>query len=263
MADFTPPADTSRVIGAGISVRYSATLFGTAGNPSADSLIGSFPVAMEPAVTGWREPNHRLTSQAGNERLEDGTTITDHIVAMPARLTLQGHVSDITSPLGSDGTGNVWSLLRGLHQSEALLSVITEWAIYDEMLIRSIDTTQTNRGMVFTLELQEIIRVGVGYYEPKPRKDTGKDRGGNIDGGQRQAFTLTPAIEGQSPVLFTGPGREPAVLEEDVFARDVDGRLTVVKREDAIFDKDGSISGRKGAWLVPGYGNDTGLGAGD
>lgn len=228
------PPGISRLSGfskPGISVSF-ATIF--EGNITAAQARATAPVpTLEQAgVTGWVEPNHRLTSHTGNERVEDGTTITDHIVALPARLTMKGHVSDVTNPKGSDGAVDVWQTLRRLHKGEVLLSVVTEWATYKDMAIRSIDTTQTHRGMIFTMELQEVVRVGVGYYEPTERKETAKDRSPHLPGGDNDLFTILPPRIGQSAVFLDSEGN-PYVDPDGVFALLPDGKTGVyISREE-------------------------------
>ena len=89
-------------------------------------------------VSGWGDPRHDLSSHIGTERIEDGSTITDHVVAMPTKLSLIGYVSDMS--LGPDAPGEAWEKIRELVKKETILKVITEWGVYEEMVIKSADT---------------------------------------------------------------------------------------------------------------------------
>lgn len=139
-------------------------------------------------VTAWDEPSHSLSSELGTERIEDGSTITDHVVAQPAKLSLIGYISDVS--MGPDAPGRAWAQIRKLHKDEAILKVITEWGEYPEMVIKRVDTTQTTRGMKFTLDMQEIVRVGVSRTEMITAASEAPDtpatnRGPEVEAGQK------------------------------------------------------------------------------
>ena len=108
-------------------------------------------------VDGYPTATHRLETTTGGEPLEDGAQITDHAVARQGRITLEGWVSDWS---GGDRPSAAWEAITSLQKSAEPLEVMTEWGSYPEMLIRRASTTQTGRGMRFTLECEEVIRVG-------------------------------------------------------------------------------------------------------
>ena len=110
-------------------------------------------------VDGWPEVTHKIETNIGGEPLEDGREVTDHAVARQDRLVLTGWVSDFTS--GSGKQRAAWTRIRELHDAVTPLRVVTEWGVYDEMLIDRAEAPQTTRGMRFTLELREIKRVGI------------------------------------------------------------------------------------------------------
>lgn len=226
MADFTPPGRPAIIQSANTNVIQ--TTFFQDGVISEETAIATGKINFRQFVHGWSEPHHRLSSHIGNERIEDGSTVTDHVVALPARLTMKGHVSDVTSPQGSKGAASAWTELRLAHQNEILLKVVTEWWIYQRMVIRSIDTTQTNRGMEFMMEMQEIVAVGTGRFTPKSRSGTAKDRDPNIDGGQRPiGYVGTDADGNQRFFQFIGPGQGYEQLP-GIVSTDVDGNLQLI-----------------------------------
>ena len=48
------------------------------------------------AIDGFPTETHILSSRFGGEPLEDGRTVTDHVVAEPAAIELTGIVSDLS-----------------------------------------------------------------------------------------------------------------------------------------------------------------------
>lgn len=168
--------------------------------------------ATDAVVTGWAMPNHQLMSQAGTERIEDGATITDNIVAMPAKLSMVGYVSDLTMQKGSRAPAEAWAAIRKLHREEAIVSIATEWGIYKNMFIMAVDTKQDNRGMKFDIDFQEIVRVGIGEYEPIGKQSATADgRGAEVPNGEQVVqpkevkIDVIPTADGQ---IVGGHGTE-------------------------------------------------------
>lgn len=174
-------------------------------------------------ITGWTDPTHTLESQAGTEKIEDGATITDHVVAMPAKLTLTGWVSDIAQ--GSAAAAPAWEQIRKLQREETILRVVTEWMVYEEMFIAGANTVQDSRGMKFTLDLQEIVRVGLqqGDTSAIPRnaaKDSPADgRSEEVEQGR----VAIPGVDLGDGRFLTGTPDSP---NRKILTRQPDGTLT-------------------------------------
>ena len=134
-------------------------------------------------VDGYPEATHKLETTTGGEPLEDGRRVTDHAVARQDRLTLTGWVSDFN---GGDRPRAAWEEIRRLHKSVQTVRVVTEWGTYREMLIRRAEAPQNTRGMQFTLELEELIRVGVVDSELPASQVSGpaSGRSGEINRGR-------------------------------------------------------------------------------
>ena len=121
-----------------------------------------------PSVDGFPAATHKLESLVGGEPVEretEGGTrrgptrrVTDHVSAAPARLTLEAWASDFD---GADTPAQAWEQIRRLQSSSEPVTVLTEWGAYDEMVVRRAEAPQRDRGGVFTIELEEILRVGV------------------------------------------------------------------------------------------------------
>ena len=154
--------------------------------PNVALIPGSGTVisALVDVVDGYPELVHRLETTTGGEPLESGLRVTDHAVARQEQLTLTGWVSDFN---GGNRARDAWEKLRELHKKVKTVRVVTEWGVYPEMLIRKAEAPQTARGMRFTLELEEVIRVGVLDTELVAEElagGPGEGRSGEIERGR-------------------------------------------------------------------------------
>lgn len=132
------------------------------------SEVGGAPFDLNFHVTGWGEPRHTLTSHIGTEPLEDGSLITDHVIAFPPKVSMKGYVSDVIE--GGAAPEKTWDAIRDLHANEILMNILTEWGFYKDMVIRMAETKQTGRGMEFMMEFQHVVRVGldvIKIFNPK------------------------------------------------------------------------------------------------
>ena len=107
-------------------------------------------------VDGYPSHQHKLQSRIGSEPLEDGREVVDHVVATPETVTLTGSVSDMR---GGFRTQEAWATLQRIHKASEPIFVYTEWGSYPEMVIAKCEGQTVGRGMSFTLELREILRV--------------------------------------------------------------------------------------------------------
>jgi len=126
--------------------------------------------ALEAVVDGFPDISHSLKISTGGAPLETGARITDHAVAMPPTLELNGVVSNMrvitaTADAGfslhrPDPGADAWNALKRLVDDVEPVEVITPWAVYPEMLIRDATAKDTSGGMAFSLRLESILRVG-------------------------------------------------------------------------------------------------------
>lgn len=114
--------------------------------------------ALTTVVDGYPNTKHKLETTTGGEPIEDGRDVTDHAVAKEERLILTGMVSDFG---GGQRPADAWTAVRRLHRDVQTLRVITELGVYPEMIIKRCETNQTGRGLRFTLDLKQLLRVGV------------------------------------------------------------------------------------------------------
>ena len=117
----------------------------------------SFDSVIVVPVDNWPDHAHRLTASIGSEPLEDGRSVTDHAVGQPAEVSITGYVSNLT---GAQRSEPAWAALRAMTDSATLVRLITEFGIYEEMIIESADGVPDGRGMRVDLRLRQILRVG-------------------------------------------------------------------------------------------------------
>lgn len=125
---------------------------------------------LEAVVDGFPEVQHSLRVSTGGAPLETGARVTDHAVAMPPTLELQGLVSNMRAVAETADTAfslqrpdpgaDAWNALKRLVDEVEPVEVITPWAVYAEMLIRDASAKDTSGGMSFSMRLESILRVG-------------------------------------------------------------------------------------------------------
>ena len=120
-------------------------------------------------TTGFPEESHKLKTSVTKIPVETGFNVSDHAFSEPVQLELEGWVSDV------DGGANAqlaWQILQTLNVESNLLTVVTDWSAYDNMIITEVDAQRQSNGMTYTVKLQQVIVVGVSIsqvFEPEPR----------------------------------------------------------------------------------------------
>ena len=123
-------------------------------------------------VDGWPEEQHQLKVNISGAPVESGVETTDHSVLSSEILTLTFWVSGWR---GGRNPADAWGEVRRLARDREPIRVLTEWGIYEEMLIWEADAPKTNRGMRGTLKLIWINRVGVTDSELPPEATRSAD----------------------------------------------------------------------------------------
>ena len=92
----------------------------------------------------------------------------------------------MSSFTGGNRPADAWGEIRRLHKAAKTVAVITEWGVYPEMIIRTAEAPQAARGMRFTLELEEVLRVGVEDTSLPPHAVSGPadGRSGEVHRGR-------------------------------------------------------------------------------
>lgn len=106
--------------------------------------------------------DHNYTSRVTTYPIEEGSTLSDHIINEPTRVVLEGIVSD--SPLNILSTFNrsvdAFNRLVEIHENRDIVTVVTGLKVYPNMAITSLNVpreVRTGQSLSFTIELQEVI----------------------------------------------------------------------------------------------------------
>ena len=135
-------------------------------------------------VDGFPNHQHRLSTRIGDEPLEEGREVTDHVIAAPQGVTLTGVVSDMG---GSQRPAAAWQEIVRIWQAAEPVRVVTEWETLNEMVIARCDASPSGRGMDFTMELRHIIRVSTSagpVVPPAAMRGLASNRSGEVSRGR-------------------------------------------------------------------------------
>lgn len=108
--------------------------------------------------------NHIGRSNITRQAIEDGSSITDHIVNEPESVSIEGFISNTPISGGINiRTQDAFDTLYDIWLDKELVTVVTGYRVYSDMAItnlnvpRSLDIGQAIR---FTVELTKINKVG-------------------------------------------------------------------------------------------------------
>lgn len=172
------------------------------------------------------EESHDSDLEITDNPVENGVLVSDHAYMKPLGLTIsagvsdaQLHKSDSKDPFATDlnsknnlgsRTQNAFAALKLLQKQAEPFSIQTGLMLYENMLVKSIKTSQdvsTSSAFIFTAELREVLIVGTKFvsYTPTPakgavhqqaskRKDKGEQQGSaveNTDGTEKKKSILS------------------------------------------------------------------------
>lgn len=105
---------------------------------------------------------HKYSSKVTTFPIEEGSTLSDHIINLPTVLILEGVVTD--SPLTIFPSFNrsisAFNTLISLHRQRLPITVVTGLKRYENMVITNLDiprTVETGQSLTFIVEMQQII----------------------------------------------------------------------------------------------------------
>lgn len=105
---------------------------------------------------------HSYTSRVTNYPIEEGSTLSDHIINEPTIVVLEGTVTD--TPLSIlpffNRSIDAFNRLIEIHQKRESITVVTGLKKYANMVITNLDIPRdirTGQSLTFTIELKEII----------------------------------------------------------------------------------------------------------
>ena len=140
------------------------------------------------AIDTFKDEAHEYNAKVTKYPTERGVTMADHMTIEPAKITIQGEVSDLESMgaenaaliqhpeaiigagLSAIGGGSgavkksslIWGQLRAVQSKRELLIIQTNLQIYTDMVITKLQTSQdtdTAGGLRFVATLEEVIAI--------------------------------------------------------------------------------------------------------
>ena len=203
----------SEVVSSAISVNGIAGTIGNLVFPDT-YFIGNV------AIDTFKDEAHEYNAKVTKYPTERGVTMADHMVIEPAKITIQGEVSDMESMgaenavaliqhpeaivdagLSAIGGGSaavkksslIWGQLRAVQSKRELLIIQTNLQIYTDMVITKLQTSQdtdTAGGLRFIATLEEVIAIDFEARDTdgKTLEADGVD---NADTADRMSSTTT------------------------------------------------------------------------
>ena len=108
--------------------------------------------------------NHSASSNITKYTVENASNISDHIVNEPETITIEGFISN--TPV-QGGPGNyaqeAFDALYEIRDEKELVSVITNYRVYNDMAIQNINiprTQGTGQAIRFSVELVKVNKAG-------------------------------------------------------------------------------------------------------
>jgi hypothetical protein len=165
----------------------------------------------------WTSEKAEISVRTTKYPIEDGSSVTDNAYREPIKISLSGFVSNIQFLGDSVGVPNlvgyrstqkvknVWQQIETLASERELLTIVTTFASYSNMLLTKVSTDDVNfrsgTSMGFTLDFEEIKIVGTQTTSLPPIKVGGDDNPAQnmtsiINGGVRdsQAVAKTEKV---------------------------------------------------------------------
>lgn len=133
--------------------------------------------------------SHRATAEATSNPVEDGMTVSDHLVLKPDEVTIEGFITNtpfsrgtpVSAPAGQPGrAASAYETLRRLRTAKQLVSLVTSAGKYDNMVMTSFTVPREPRvgeSLRFSAEFRELVIVRTQTRRlPKTAKPRGQPR---------------------------------------------------------------------------------------
>ena len=172
------------------------------------SLAARIP-PLEATVDGFPKSSVEAESAVGESPLESGATLTDHAVAKPIVMNLSGLVSDLGTSeenASTDRSAAAWEAIQKLRADNELVTVLHPFGTFPNMLVKSVSAQQSGRGMSFSMELVQVLMVGLRHDGEVGQSATGpaEERTSEISRGKQQLepdekLTVKELLQGDQP----------------------------------------------------------------
>jgi hypothetical protein len=108
--------------------------------------------------------NHRASSQVTKQTIEDGSSVSDHIINDPETVTIEGFISNTPISGGfQNNAQNAFDELYRIRENKQLITVVTGYRVYNNMAITNINVPRdrsTGQSIRFTVDLAFVRTVG-------------------------------------------------------------------------------------------------------
>lgn len=172
-------------------------------DPTGFALVGVVEIEADLTISESHERSASTTTHA----VEAGAQISDHVVKDPAKVNLNGFVTDSRAAvIGADRgrTQSAFDLLTRLWQDGEPLTVVTARRTYENMIVTSLSLPkQTPSSMDFSVELTH-VRIVTSQIVDLPKnaatQEIADKAAPEVDTGRQTTQDPTPdtAAKGQS-----------------------------------------------------------------
>lgn len=155
--------------------------------------------------------DHTSKITATSHPVESGANISDHAYVEPAEISIEVGVSDCETGNGTFGSGsrslNAFKALLKLQTSRQLITVVTRFKTYTNMLITSVsvpDDYTTMNSFKANLMLREIRIVSTSRVTVSARESEQAQKTGSTNSGTKQAETPKQSVLSQAAAMLKG-----------------------------------------------------------
>lgn len=155
--------------------------------------------------------DHTSKITATSHPVESGANISDHAYTEPAEISIEVGVSDCETGSGTFGSGsrslNAFKALLKLQTSRQLITVVTRFKTYTNMLITSVsvpDDYTTMSTFRANIMLREIRIVSTSRVTVSARESEQAQKTGSTNSGTKQAETPKQSVLSQAAAMLKG-----------------------------------------------------------
>lgn len=125
----------------------------------AAGVIRGGPMVAGVEVSVVTSEQHTMTAKATQQAIESGAVVTDHVILDPLQLSVSCEIGNVG---GSSAARGVFEAFSAAMQKREPLEVITEHAVYKDMLILSLTPLHAapfKGALQITAQMQQLKRV--------------------------------------------------------------------------------------------------------
>jgi len=174
---------------------------------AATGIIRGGPIVAGVEVSVIISETHAMSAKATQQAIESGAAVTDHVILDPLQLSISCEVSNAG---GTDTARGVYESFRDLLTAREPVEVVTEHAIYGNMVFLSLNQLHAapfKGALQITAQLQQIRQVEfriVGRREGSLGTGAGKTAAAEVNAGKQEKKQAEGTLLGKAVGLFGG-----------------------------------------------------------